>query len=71
VATHGTAAYFTPGSQTGMSRSLAGAFHLTRPHHLGQQDGGGERADSFDGAEQLMIAAELLVRANLLDDELF
>ena len=31
----------------------------------------GERADAFDGAEQLMIAAELLVRADLLTDELF
>ena len=29
-----------------------------------------ERADSFDGAEQLMIAGELLVRSNLLSDGL-
>jgi hypothetical protein len=54
-----------------MSGSLAGALDLTRTRHLGQKDGGRERADSSDGAEQLMIAGELLVRADLLGDELF
>jgi len=54
-----------------MSGSLAGALDLTGSCHLGKQDGGGERADSFNGAEQLMIAGELLVRTDLLGDELF
>ncbi len=54
-----------------MSGGLTGALDLTGTGHLGQKDGGGERADAFDGAEQLMIAAELLVRADLLTDELF
>ena len=51
-----------------MSGSLAGALDLTRSRHLGKKDGSGERADSFDGAEQLMIAGELVVRADLLPD---
>jgi len=54
-----------------MSGSLASALDLTRSGHLGQKDGGGERADSFDAAEQLMIAPELLVRADLPEDEFF
>ena len=62
---------FTPWNQTGMSSGLAGAFDLTGTCHLGQNDGGGERADSFDAAEQLMIAGELRVRADLLGDEFF
>src|SRR5438094_3723734 len=53
-----------------MSGSLTSALDLTRTGHLGQKDGGSERADSFDAAEQLMIAGELLVRADLLGDEL-
>ena len=54
-----------------MSASLASALNLTGTLHLSQEDGGRERADSFDGAEQLMIAGELLVRADLLSDESF
>ena len=54
-----------------MSGSLASALDLAGTRHLGQKDGGGERADSFDAAEQLMIAGELLVRADLLGDEFF
>ena len=34
-----------------MSGSLAGALDLTGSCHLGKQDGGSERADSFNGAE--------------------
>jgi hypothetical protein len=34
-----------------MSGSLPGALDLTRTQHLGQEDSGRERADSFDGAE--------------------
>ena len=45
-----------------MSGSLPSALDLTRTRHLSQEDSGRERADSFDGAEQLMIAGELLVR---------
>ena len=54
-----------------MSGSLAGALDLARAGHLGQKDGGGKRADSFDRAEQLMIVGELLIRADLLGDEFF
>jgi hypothetical protein len=54
-----------------MSGSLPGTLDLARACHLGKQDGGGKRADSLDGAKQLMIAGELLVRADLLGDELF
>ena len=54
-----------------MSGSLASALDLTGTEHFGQKDGGRERADSFDGAEQLMIAGELLVGADLLGDEFF
>ena len=54
-----------------MSGSLPSALDLTRTRHLGQEDSGRERANSFDGAEQLMIARQLLVRSDLLGDELF
>ena len=54
-----------------MSGGLTGALDLTGTCHLGQKDGGGERAYSFDGAEQLMIVAELLVGADVLEDEFF
>src|SRR5437867_7674812 len=37
-----------------MSGSLTSALDLTRTGHLGQEDSGGERADSFDAAEQLL-----------------
>ena len=49
-----------------MSGSLTCALDLTGTQHFGQKDGGRERADSFDGAGQLMIAGELLVRADLI-----
>ena len=54
-----------------MSGRLASALDLTGTEHFSQKDGGCERADSFDGAEQLMIARELLVGADLLGDEFF
>src|SRR5438552_360380 len=54
-----------------MSGSLAGALDLTGTCHLGKQDGCGKGADSFDAAEQLMIAGELLLRADLLGDMSF
>jgi len=54
-----------------MSGSLPGALDLAGTRHFGKQDGGGERADAFDGAQQLMIAAELVVRVDVLGDEFF
>ena len=54
-----------------MSSGLAGTLHLTGTRHFGQKDSGRERADSFDGAKQLMIARELLVREDMLGDEFF
>ena len=54
-----------------MRSSLTSALDLTGTQHFGQKDGGRERADSFDGAGQLMIAGELLVRADLLGNEFF
>src|SRR6266550_112996 len=71
VATHRGAALFAPWSQTGMSGSLAGSLDLTGSCHLSKQDGGGERADSFDSAQKLMIAGEFVVRADLLGNEFF